>query len=439
MSIRSRLSTELSYALATFTLLSTMRGQQPGTGFPIHTCPDLFDELLDLLEEQSFGDSDVPDISMNDEVSQHLFTNHELVNFVSEEEALPFAVIENHQGSWLLDAGPVQNPNHIILTVLNIIRNLSLIQENQDHLARTHRLIDLLTRLCVVTVKGDFPPRSISPVLSLGNVIVVRKNVVQTLNNIGEKLNLASLENPAKLARRLMVLIASYLIDPSDSVSPFQWFQMNGGSMNPNPRPPPLADLALEALTRLAQQDSNREVIAHSVPSMLLGKLLSSLAHRLPVVDADFQLVAREAWLGYLERTIISLYSIAFLSPPELKTKVKLDKKLGLKHIMFRMIQKFILSSNADSRTWFAICARRAIETMKVLDDGQDMFDASNNTALPPLSFGMGYGETGDLGAEKGTGIFADHRDVAWEMLLMPQVFSDEVMFGELESLARVE
>src|ERR1700722_14565805 len=38
MSIRSRLSTELSYALTTFTLLSTMRGQTPGSGFPIVQC-----------------------------------------------------------------------------------------------------------------------------------------------------------------------------------------------------------------------------------------------------------------------------------------------------------------------------------------------------------------------------------------------------------------
>src|SRR6266540_607877 len=46
MSLQSRLAIELSYALTTFTVLSTMRAQTPGSGFPIYNCPDLLDDAL---------------------------------------------------------------------------------------------------------------------------------------------------------------------------------------------------------------------------------------------------------------------------------------------------------------------------------------------------------------------------------------------------------
>ncbi|TFK76957.1 hypothetical protein BDN72DRAFT_908964 [Pluteus cervinus] len=437
MSIRSRLSTELSYALTTFTILSTMRGQQPGSGFPIHQCPDLFEELLDLLQEQGFGDVDAMDVDLEDEAGVPLLTNRALLNLVSEEESLPFAALEHNDHSLTDDSGLVQKPNHIILTVINIIRNLCVIHDNHPFISQNDRLLDLLLQLCAVSTKGG-NPRAISPALSIGDVVAVRKHVLQVLVNVAGGFTFTRRVH-LKVARRLIQLLASYLVDPLDSVSPFSYLQLNGSPQNANQRPPPLVDMALEALTRLSQSDTNRQVIAQVVPSELLWQLFTSLVHRLPVTDADFQLVTREAWLSYLEKNIMAMYSIAFLAPPELKRKAKTDRKLGLKGIMFRMLQKFLMQPNPESRMWFLVCTRRSIETMKVLDDGEDLFDTPNKTALPLLSFGMGYGEAGDIGSEKGTGLLGGHRDVTWELLMHREVFADEVMFGELESLARVE
>ena len=56
MSIRSRISTELSYGLTTLILLSTMRSAAPDTGFLVGQREELLEEVLDLLEELAFSE-----------------------------------------------------------------------------------------------------------------------------------------------------------------------------------------------------------------------------------------------------------------------------------------------------------------------------------------------------------------------------------------------
>ena len=80
----------------------------------------------------------------------------------------------------------------------------------------------------------------------------------------------------------------------------------------------------------------------------------------------------------------------------------------------------------------------RSIETMKILDDCANLFDQPTSTG-PTIAFGMGYGELGENSAEKGTGLLGGHRELAWDMLMLREVWADEVIFGELESLARVD
>ena len=48
---------------------------------------------------------------------------------------------------------------------------------------------------------------------------------------------------------------------------------------------------------------------------------------------------------------------------------------------------------------WFLVCARRAIEAMKVVDKCEDSFETPKST-LPTMAFGMGYREVGENGAD---------------------------------------
>lgn len=240
------------------------------------------------------------------------------------------------------------------------------------------------------------------------------------------------------MASRAFQLISSYLTDPTEAISPLACVQLAGIPLSGNIKPPLLADVALDVFCQLSQADANRQIFAKAIPQESLLRLFEALVHRLPVVDADFQLMTRDVWLSYLEKIIMAIYSLAFLSPPIVKQKVKANRVLGFKTVVLRMIQKFLMTPNPDGRGWFIVCTRRAIEAMKVLDDAEDSFDTSQSIA-PTMSFGMGFGELGDNSTEPGTGLLGGHRDVAWEMLMMREVHGDEILFRELESLARVE
>jgi SWI/SNF chromatin-remodeling complex subunit SWI1 len=438
MSIRSRLSTELSYALTTFTLLSTMRGQTPGSGFPIFQCADLLDELLDLLEDEAFGEEDAYKADILDDA--RIITHREMVNIVHDRGSELFAGLELRQQSMCRDRGPRPGPGQIVLAITNIIRNLSTIPDNLSYMAQQERLLDLMLRVCGVERSENDSPRPTSSILSLGDLINVRKDVLYTLTNLAGMIVLVS-DPPSptllRMARRVFELISSFLVDPAECLSPLACVQQSGALLlNGMLKPPLFADIALEVFTRLSQLDSNRQVFSKAVPETWLMGLVKSLVHRMPVVDQDFQLATKELWLCYVEKTIMAMYSVVFLAPPELKRELKVDRSLGFTKVMLRMITKFLMNSSQDGRSWFIVCARRAIETLKVVDVAEDSFDTSKS-AVPTMSFGMGYGEIGENGPEKGTGLLGGYRGLAWDMLMLREV--DEVMFSELESLARIE
>ncbi|KAJ7139928.1 hypothetical protein C8R44DRAFT_765813 [Mycena epipterygia] len=434
MSIRSQLSTELSYALTTFTLLSTMRGDSPTSGFPIVQCGDLLEEVLDLLEERAFdGVEDSSDLDPSED--PHITTHRELMNALFELETQPFAGLQPRQGTKDPDLGPRQRPGNIILTIINILRNLSFIPDNTPFLSQQERLFDLMLRVCSVTTK-DGKPAAASAALSLGDLITIRKDTLHTLMHLAGSLHFSDppSKNTVKIVGRAFQLIASYLVDSTEAVSPLACMQLAGTSS----KPPFLADIALETFTRLVQSDVNRKVFSQAIPEASIRLLFVSSVHRLPVVDNDFVLVTRERWLSYMEKTIMTIYSLAFVSSPELKRKIKMDRSLGFKGIMLRMIQKFLMNPNHELKAQFSISARRAVEAMKLLDDCEDSFDTSETT-VATLSFGMGYGEVGENGTEKGTGLLGGHRELAWDLLMLREVHQDGVMFGELDSLSRVE
>jgi SWI/SNF chromatin-remodeling complex subunit SWI1 len=180
-------------------------------------------------------------------------------------------------------------------------------------------------------------------------------------------------------------------------------------------------------------------VIANIVPSSSLWLLLTRLVHRLPIVDADFVLMQREYWLSFVEKIVMAIYSLVFLAPPDLKQKIRTDRTLAFKSVMLRMVHKAVMMPSHDGRSTTIVSAKRAVEAMKVLDSTEDVFQQSAEATMPILSFGMGFAEAGDIGLEKGTGILGGKGDVAWEMMMLREVFQDERMFNELDSLVRVE
>ncbi|KDR85141.1 hypothetical protein GALMADRAFT_233788 [Galerina marginata CBS 339.88] len=441
MSIRSRLSIELSYALTTFTVLSTMRGQTSGSGFPIYQCPDLLDDALDLMEELAFGDPEKAPSPDSAEVAPRIITNRDLVALVQDSQCRPFASLESHQGSKDPKLGPQQRPGNVVLAVVNILRNLCMVNDNVEFIANHPRLVDILLRLSVIEQSEGKPPSPASKIISLSDLLVIRRDTMNILMCIAGLINLAN-NSPSpttlRMARRAFELCASYLVDPAEASPPLASVQLAGVPPNVNRRPPAQADIALEVLTRFSQVDSNRQVITKAMPQATIWLLLTSLVHRLPIVDADFLLMQREYWLGFVEKLVMAIYSLVFLAPYELKQKIKTDRTLAFKNVMLRMAQKVLSLPNHDGRTSFSVSARRAVETMKLLDKAEEFVDTSEPT-MPVLSFGMGFSDGSDSGMEKGTGMLGGNREAAWEMLMMRDVLQDDILFNELDSMVRVE
>ncbi len=433
MSLRSRLSTELSYALTTFTLLTLMRGP-----FTASQAPDLFEEVLDLLEEVGFNGEKDED-SFDGSSSPRITTHREILNALVDDGSQPFASLKPKAGQKDPDLGPRQRPGDLILAVMNILRNLSVTPENQEYLAKHNRLLGILLRLCSVSrsTEGPIPP-PVSPALSYSDLVTVRKDTVHIILNMGFHIRFPSESTPQTLClgRRLFELLASFLTDPSDSVSPFS-FMLQSGVPGPQnyPKPSSAVDLALEAFIRVSQPDDNRHLFSKAIPKEWIWLLFERLVHRLPVAENDFSVVMRETWLAYFERMMMLTYSIAFLAPPEIKVKIKTDRQLAFSKIMLRILKR-IAAIPPDYRHHFIVSVRRGIEMMKLVDDAADAFDTSQS-AVPTLTFGMGFGEHGEEQVEKGMGLLSGYQeDITWGLMMQRDI--DDLMFNELISLVRV-
>lgn len=443
MSVRSRISTELSYALTIFTLITLPRVS--GIAFPITQAPDLFEEVLDLVEEVAFGE--LEDDYADDHPDTPVITHRHIVNTLVEESNNPFASLKPKQGVRDPSAGPQQRLGGVILMITNIFRNLSLTPENQDYMGRHDRLMNVMLRLCAL--KRPSAGSTLSPLcqqLSLNDLMTVRRDTVFTLINIANTIHLSSTPSSPSViqmrnARRTYDLLASYLVDPTEAIGPYAWVHLMGGSAQPpqlhSQKPPTIIDSALEVFTRFSHSDDNRLVLCKAIPPEWLWSTVEALVHRLPLDNADFQVIMRAEWLAYLERVMMSIYSIAFFAPPSIKKRVKTDRQLSFTKVMLRLIKRLSVYAPVDARPHFVVTVRRAVEALGLIDDAGDPFDSSS-VSMPTLTFGMGYGEHGESRTEKGMGLLSGYQEeITWGLMTQRDV--DEQTFSELVSLVRVE
>lgn len=414
-----------------------MKGQTPGTGFPIAQCDDLMEELLDLLEEEAFGD--MPDTFQMSDPS--IITHREIVNAIHEDELQPFASLKIRQGAKDRNTGPKPRPGHTILVIMNVLRNLTIFSENHAFMASHTRFLELFLRVSrVVRAEDGRLPRAASAAFTLSDVINARKDTLHVFLNLSHLVHLSPNPIPStsalRMANRVFELMASYIVDPEEAISPVSYVRQVGLPHNGPVKPPPHPEIALQVFTLLAHPDMNRQVFARAVSQVRIWSLFEALVHRLPIVDLDFQLLSQDIWLGYLEKLVMAIYALAFLSPPSLKRRMKGDRGLGFSRVMMRMVQKFMLAGGPQGRANFTVSAKRAVEALKLIDDGRDSFDTSE-AAPPTLAFGMGWGDAGDNGPEKGTGLLGGYIDVTFDLLMQREL--DDLMFAELESLTRVE
>ncbi|KDQ08455.1 hypothetical protein BOTBODRAFT_69755 [Botryobasidium botryosum FD-172 SS1] len=457
MSLRSRLGIEVSYALTTFTLLSTMTGAHPGQGFPLHMCEDLLEVLLDFLEEEAFeGDEDEDEgegeksdatATAKNELKKYP-THQELIKLALEEGTRPFAGLDDdprHE-----ERGLRQRPSDIILTIMNLLRNFSMVPENQVFMSRYPRTLDVVMRACAIVEDGeagegkDKKIRPASRALSLPDLVKVRSDALQVVANLAGETRFVThpAETAQSTARGVFLLASSFLVDPSVAISPLCTVAL---PMTSPPFPPAITDLALEAFSRIAQPDNNRQIFAETMSHDEIFTLFDALLHMLPVVENDFSVTVMSSaqidpWMAYMERIVLCIYDIAFLAPPPLKRRIR--KLPGLTSIVLRMIKFYLrglriqdreqFASSNFEKNGYAVMCRRVLEALRLLDDGEDEFARTTATALMLPMRGVKAGKGEDtMGLLSG-----EWADTFFTLLCREGM--DETTFAEVEKLVRV-
>ncbi|EIW70704.1 hypothetical protein TREMEDRAFT_61215 [Tremella mesenterica DSM 1558] len=139
MSLRSRLPHQLGYALAVMSMLSMPHPDEGIAGLPLLHLQEIYVEIVDLCCEAAFGEDgyDTWCKSVGDEESRY--------------EDLTYSELERmgRDKEWGFDTGRCSTGGRtdIILCCLNLLRNLSMMVENQEVMARYPGIFDLLARI----------------------------------------------------------------------------------------------------------------------------------------------------------------------------------------------------------------------------------------------------------------------------------------------------
>ena len=261
MSLRSCLPTEMGYGITTFTLLLIMRSQGTSS-FPIANCPKLMDNLeaLDLLLEVAFKDSKQDNAFTETVIVMH----KQVVDAILDNVSKPFASLVNVQSIKDYNMlGLKQRLGDVVLAIINTMCNLSVNPDNHDYLANHERLLATMLQVCAAKKKQDDTIHAVSSVLTLWDLVAIRWDVLYLLINLSGSVGLAPLMilastlSPAawQLARCAFILMASFLVNPLETINPSELFISM--SNNPSARPPALVDAALEVLGCFGQPDTN--------------------------------------------------------------------------------------------------------------------------------------------------------------------------------------
>lgn len=295
----------------------------------------------------------------------------------------------------------------LALTILTVLKNFSAMPENTYFFNNTPRLLRVLAQLCQTDAERvraaqasdgeDADDRDGSEdgegtVFTTLEALRVRKEVLMIVSNLaGEALTLRHQDR--ETVRALFELLASFILEAGavEEMDHAAEIAELAATLPPGASAPPVirripyhADLALDALSKLALPDENREVLCDLIDGRDLERLVSEMVRMLPMTEADFKVLNTEHRLGYCERLSMCLYNLAFLAPPSVK--LRLRRIPGLSGMVLRIVKKLARATPEFSRNPFSVLCRRLVEALRLISEGQDMFGA-------PALLGFGFAD----------------------------------------------
>ncbi|KAL8283670.1 hypothetical protein RQP46_005465 [Phenoliferia psychrophenolica] len=402
MSLKSRLGSEVACALNALTLISlTVRqsaSDQQGLAFPLAACGELFDELLDLLEETAFGVADEPD---DDKIAGEpvpppapLLSYRELFRIVTQEamELAELPEVPKRRAATLADDGlcPLE-PTETILALVNLLRNFSLSDENVKIFSARRKVLHVLVRIADLPLKRDGPRSGRWPVqVSAAQSLVLRKDVVETLSHFAIDVRLDA--HSEGTAQALFRLLTFFILDADHVDQLYFDLSTSPSSSSRIPQAPyiPMSHylaLGLSAFARITTPDANRYVFAEHCPVDLFD-LFESLVHLLPVTESDFQLVTTETGLFFAETLATALYNIAFLAPAALKLRLRVVPSFIRSFL--RVVKRLFGTSADQTENPFVMLCEHCIAILTLLSEVGGISAVGGQQATGGLWFGLG-------------------------------------------------
>ncbi|GAA5828095.1 hypothetical protein JCM11251_002586 [Rhodosporidiobolus azoricus] len=414
MQLRCRLPAEVSYALNTLALIALHMSLDDGDGgvpFPLQRCPDLFEELLDLLEETAFGLEDEWSESNRKEKAP----NPPLVDPPASYRDLFRLVVDDANklvapSASSSDSFEALRPTEVVLSVLNLLRQFSQSQKNASFFGQEPRLVDILARVTALPLKPDggrkgekdMPryPLHVTPADSLA----IKKDVLETFNTVGLDVRLA--EHSPATAQAVVDLVVFFLRDAHHrdqlyfDLSSTPSILASRHAQPPHLLIPPYLELGLSTFSRVALLDSNRSVFSRLIPPDTLCALFESLTFLLPVSEADFQICTFEAGLVHVYHIALGLYNLAFVAPVAVKLKLRSEPRF-VKSLV-RVVRRLAgTATRVREDDLFVGLAQRCIGVLQLLSSlgGVSTLSTSTSTTKDGSGGGGGGGgsETSDV------------------------------------------
>jgi SWI/SNF chromatin-remodeling complex subunit SWI1 len=368
MGIRSRIPRELGYGLTVLSMLSMGVPEENIHGLSLAPVPELYLELLELLSDSAFGEEGY-------QAWLGTASKKSTLNDITFGELEQLGRDMNFGFNERKDTTGGQTD--VVLSVLNLLRNFSILPENWQLMSRFPELLETLARvtdgrLCrlphdAVTTGKPY---------SLYELARVRRDTMTILSNLGSHIDIRQTTDSS--VEQIIKVIASF-VSSGLTMLPDSLY---GPSSEHPPTPLHSVNRAVEAFCKLSWSDTNREVLS-KLPSDLHVTLFESMIKLLPVQSRQFDWLRNsEDYLGQTETLALSLYSLAFTAP--LSTRTILRHSPGAIQVITRIIHNLSQHGTEYRQNPYSVLIRRLAEIL-------GMLNGTNGLGLQADPVGMSF------------------------------------------------
>ncbi|MBW0543511.1 hypothetical protein O181_083226, partial [Austropuccinia psidii MF-1] len=419
MSLKSRIASEVTYALNTLTMigphLKLYRDDNSGNfgvlSMPLMMCEDLLDELLDLLEDVGFESEKKNAIKKETDEENLLLAQEDEETFQSmmvnalDEESKPLVELTASYDE-LEDPHEVKDSSlrprlgrvELVFSILNILRCFGMTEESGTFIGRNPRTARLLIGLCQFS---HFQVLKSNLRLTKLERLRIRREVLQILADVSHGIDLNQQSNQTVMViMRLALFFLSNspnqidrtaygggelgeglgTLKPGQELSPATLVRLRSLSMVPSH-----VDTGLSLISKIATLDGNRKKIEESTRQTelrwILERLLEVLMKLIPITEEEILLVVSEEEARIrAEILAMALFNIVNLQSGSKNLDVRSNQNLILMKTLVKTITRFLASGGDDQISILIsmkmnltqIFIERLVETLKLIfEQGQ--------------------------------------------------------------------